>query len=70
MSLEQKPVEFDRTNAGIYSRSILEFAVVAGIGPRSAQVAIYTDHFHHLSVLRKVLLRMRSWQNYIYMEGH
>jgi len=36
----------------------------------SGEVAIYTDHFHHVSVLRKVLLRMRSWQNYIYMEGH
>jgi len=37
---------------------------------RRGRVAIYTDHFHHVSVLRKVLLRMRSWQNYIYMEGH
>ncbi len=36
----------------------------------SAEVAIYTEHFHHLSILRKVLLRMRSWQNYIYTEGH
>lgn len=36
----------------------------------SAEVAIYTEHFHHLSMLRKVLLRMRSWQNYIYTEGH
>jgi multidrug resistance efflux pump len=36
----------------------------------SGEVAIYTDHFHHVSVLRKVLLRMRSWQNYIYSEGH
>lgn len=36
----------------------------------SGEVAIYTDHFHHVSVLRKVLLRMRSWQNYIYFEAH
>jgi hypothetical protein len=36
----------------------------------AAQVAIYTDHFHHVSVLRKVLLRMRSWQNYLFFEGH
>jgi hypothetical protein len=34
------------------------------------EVAIYTDHFHHVSMLRRVLLRMKSWQNYIYMEGH
>ena len=33
-------------------------------------VAIYTEHFHHVSVMRKILLRMQSWQNYIYTEGH
>ena len=36
----------------------------------TAQVAIYTEHWHHLSLLRKVLLRMRSWQNYVFLEGH
>jgi multidrug resistance efflux pump len=36
----------------------------------TAQVAIYTDHWHHLSLLRKILLRMRSWENYIFLEGH
>ena len=35
-----------------------------------AQVAIYTEHWHHLSLLRKILLRMRSWQNYVFLEGH
>ena len=36
----------------------------------TAQVAIYTEHWRHLSLLRKVLLRMRSWQNYVFLEGH
>jgi multidrug resistance efflux pump len=36
----------------------------------AAQVAIYTEHWHELSLLRKILLRMRSWQNYIFLEGH
>jgi multidrug resistance efflux pump len=36
----------------------------------TAQVAIYTKHWHHLSLLRKILLRMRSWENYIFLEGH
>ncbi|HKA79114.1 MAG TPA: HlyD family secretion protein [Xanthobacteraceae bacterium] len=36
----------------------------------AAQVAIYTEHFHHVSMIRKILLRMRSWQNYIFLEGH
>jgi len=36
----------------------------------TAQVAIYTEHWHHLSLLRKILLRMRSWENYIFSEEH
>jgi len=36
----------------------------------TAQVAIYTEHWHHVALLRKILLRMRSWQNYIFLEGH
>ena len=36
----------------------------------TAQVAIYTKHWHHLSLLRKILLRMRSWENYVFLEGH
>jgi hypothetical protein len=39
-------------------------------GGAAGEVAIYTEHFHHVSLLRKVLLRMRSWQNYIYLEAH
>jgi len=36
----------------------------------TAQVAIYTEHWHHVSLIRKILLRMRSWQNYVFLEGH
>jgi multidrug resistance efflux pump len=36
----------------------------------TAQVAIYTKHWHHLSLMRKILLRMRSWENYVFLEGH
>ena len=35
-----------------------------------AQVAIYTEHLHDLSLLRKILLRMKSWQNYVFLEEH
>lgn len=34
----------------------------------SGEAAIYTHHVHHLSLLRKILLRMRSWQNYVFLE--
>jgi multidrug resistance efflux pump len=36
----------------------------------AGQAAIYTEHVHHLSLLRKILLRMRSWENYLFLEGH
>jgi hypothetical protein len=35
----------------------------------AGEAAIYTDHFHDLSLLRKILLRMRSWQNYAFFEA-
>jgi multidrug resistance efflux pump len=31
-----------------------------------AQSAIYTDHFTHVAVMRKILLRMAAWMNYIF----
>ena len=36
----------------------------------TAQVAIYTHHMHHLAVMRKVLLRMKSWTNFLFGDGH
>jgi multidrug resistance efflux pump len=35
----------------------------------AGEAAIYTDHVHELSLLRKILLRMRSWQNYVFFES-
>jgi multidrug resistance efflux pump len=44
-----------------------EFQIVPGsIG----SVAIYTEHAHHLALLRKVLLRMKSWTNFLFGDGH
>lgn len=33
-----------------------------------AEVAVYSDSFHHVSIMRKILLRMKSWQNYVYLD--
>jgi hypothetical protein len=56
-----------------FALGILIFVVMSGyqipLGA-AAVVAIYTEHWHHLSVMRKILLRMQSWRNYIYLEGH
>src|SRR3984893_6255112 len=46
---------------------ILGYQIPAGA---AAQVAIYTKYWHHVSLLRKILLRMRSWENYVFLEGH
>jgi multidrug resistance efflux pump len=35
----------------------------------AGEAAIYTNHFRELSLLRKILLRMRSWQNYVFFES-
>jgi len=34
----------------------------------NAEVAVYSDSFEHVSVMRKVLIRMKSWQNYLYLD--
>ncbi|PNH90952.1 hypothetical protein C1M56_01485 [Vibrio diazotrophicus] len=34
----------------------------------SAEVAVYSDSFEHVSIMRKVLIRMKSWQNYLYLD--
>jgi multidrug resistance efflux pump len=35
----------------------------------AGEAAIYSQHFHELSLLRKILLRMRSWENYVFPES-
>ena len=35
-------------------------------GGAFAQTAIYSEHFHHVAIMRKVLLRMSSWMNYLF----
>jgi multidrug resistance efflux pump len=46
---------------------ISKYLIVPG---STAQVAIYTHHMHHLGIMRKVLLRMKSWTNFIFGDGH
>jgi len=35
-------------------------------GGAYGQAAVYSDHMHHVAVMRKVLLRMASWMNYLF----
>lgn len=36
----------------------------------TGQAAMHTEHMHHLSVMRKVLLRMKSWLNCLFIADH
>ncbi len=33
-----------------------------------AQVAVYSNHFEHVALMRRILLRMTSWENYLYLD--
>jgi multidrug resistance efflux pump len=46
---------------------ISQYHLPAGV---IASAAIYTKHAHHVAIMRKILLRMVSWQNYIFGELH
>lgn len=35
-------------------------------GGAYGQAALYSQHFHHVAVMRKILLRMSAWMNYIF----
>ncbi|WP_236234813.1 HlyD family secretion protein [Pseudomonas tohonis] len=35
-------------------------------GGAYGQAALYSEHFHHVAIMRKILLRMAAWMNYIF----
>lgn len=35
----------------------------------TAQVAVYTDHWREVALVRRILLRMKSWMNYVTLES-
>lgn len=37
-------------------------------GGATAEVAIYTDHWPEFALIRKILLRIRAWENFIVFE--
>lgn len=51
----------------VFQEDISQYNIVPG---SVGSVAIYTDHMKHLSLLRKVLLRMNSWLNFLFSDGH
>lgn len=49
------------------SESVSSYQIPLG---STAQVTIYTKYMHDLSLLRKILLRIKSWENYLFSEEH
>ncbi|HKS11809.1 MAG TPA: HlyD family secretion protein [Pseudomonas sp.] len=45
-----------------------DYAQYAALLPGGAygQAALYSQHFHHVAVMRKILLRMAAWMNYLF----
>ena len=35
-------------------------------GGSYGQSAIYSEHFHHVAIMRKILIRMSSWMSYLF----
>lgn len=59
LSVGRMPVVIDVTD------DMTEFELPQGT---RAQVAVYSDHWHHVAIIRRILLRMSSWQNYLYFD--
>ena len=34
----------------------------------AAEIAVYSDHIEHIKLMRKILIRMKSWENYLYLD--
>ena len=45
-----------------------DYAEYANLLPLGSfgQAAVYSEHAHHFGIIRRILLRMASWMNYIY----
>ncbi|MBN8459043.1 MAG: HlyD family secretion protein [Verrucomicrobia bacterium] len=50
-----------------FEDDLSKFQLVPGT---TGVVAVYTKHFHHIALIRKVLLRMGAWKNYLFSDGH
>ena len=67
-------VDFDSLTSGGRALAVIDLAEDLSsyqlpVGA-AGQVAVYTHYWHHLSTIRKILLRMRSWENFVFLEGH
>jgi multidrug resistance efflux pump len=55
------PVVFD------YDEDVESLNLPAGA---QSTVAVYTHNIHAMSIVRKIILRIKSWENYVFFLGH
>jgi hypothetical protein len=64
-----------KTDSGEPSKEVLALIDLqlssygAAFAGARAQVAVYTRHWHYFGIVRRVLLRMHSWQNYLVLHS-
>jgi hypothetical protein len=51
--------------AGQARKSIVDFLNLPT--GTQASIAVYTHHFHALSIVRKIILRIKSWESYAFL---
>ena len=57
-------------------RALVEIVIEDDLSPYQlppgshGQVAVYSEYAHMFAIIRKILLRMKSWQNFVFIEGH
>ena len=44
------------------------FCRIRSAAGATLEAAVYSDHLKELSLIRKILMRMKSWENYIYLD--
>jgi len=57
MRRENVPVNFE------YEEDVEALNLPTGT---QVSVAVYTHHFHAISLVRKIILRIKSWENYAF----
>ncbi|MBM3114804.1 HlyD family secretion protein [Jeongeupia naejangsanensis] len=61
-------ISVDPKQNGIHVEISLDNPPAGLVEGIAAQVAVYSEHFHHVAIIRRVLLRMTSWLHYLYFD--
>jgi len=66
----------DPASRPLPGRVLVEIEILDDLSPYQlplgsrGQVAVYSEYAHPFKIIRQVLLRMKRWQNFVFIEGH